>query len=137
MLQMSGEDERIAAVLHDVVEDAPVPLSAIRIGYGDDVADAVDALTRRDGEDYDSFIERCGANEIARVVKLADLDDNSDLSRLKTITATDLRRVEKYGRAFNRLKAIATEARRAATGNTDAVEDEGAGPKDIAQKAAE
>ena len=108
MLSLEDEERRIAALLHDTVEDCGVSLSLIRERFGDPVAEAVDALTKRSGETYVQFIERCGANDIARDVKLADISDNSDLSRLKHVTATDLARIEKYRAAAARLGDIAS-----------------------------
>lgn len=98
MLAVQGDRERIAAVLHDVVEDCPEwPLERLReIPFSGAVCDALDALTRRAGEDYRTFIDRCAADPIARVVKLADLKDNIDLSRIKNPTEKDAERVRKY-----------------------------------------
>lgn len=71
-----------AAWLHDVVEDTTVTLDDLRRGgFGHRVVDAVDALSRREGEDYLAYVRRAGANPIARLVKIADLHDNMDLSR--------------------------------------------------------
>lgn len=103
MLSCKSEDERIAAVLHDVVEDCDVGLDRIGWCFGNIIADAVDCLTRRKGEDYTAFIGRCGANPIARVVKMADLRDNMDLSRMPEVTAKDMERYNKYGVALMRL----------------------------------
>jgi len=51
MLALEDEGDRIAAVLHDVVEDSPVTLEELRQrGYAADVVEAVDRLTRREGE---------------------------------------------------------------------------------------
>lgn len=108
MLRLDDEGRRIAALLHDTVEDCGVPLSLIRERFGDAVAEAVDALTKRSGETYEQFIERCGANAIARDVKLADIGDNSDLSRLGQVTPADLARIEKYRAAAARLADIAS-----------------------------
>lgn len=83
MMAMDGDDERIVAVLHDVVEDSCWLLEAlIEQGLRPDLAEAVDALTHRDGEPYmASYIERVAANPLARKVKLADLADNLSPSR--------------------------------------------------------
>lgn len=71
-----------AAWLHDVVEDTPVTLEDLRQGGFDRrVVDAVDALTHREGEDYFDYVRRAGDNPVARLVKIADLHDNMDLSR--------------------------------------------------------
>lgn len=100
MLRVRGLDEQIAAVLHDTVEDTDTTLDRVRIRFGDAVADAVDALTRRRGETYTDFIERCRENPIARVVKLADLADNMNLERLgRELTAEDAKRHRKYADA--------------------------------------
>ncbi len=106
MLGVSGDERRIAAVLHDVVEDSGIDPAVIADRFGDDVAQAVVALSRRDDEDYDAFIERCARNLIARDVKRADIEDNLDLSRLTRITASDRERAAKYRRALDRLEAI-------------------------------
>jgi (p)ppGpp synthase/HD superfamily hydrolase len=101
MLAMATEEERIVAVLHDVVEDCPKwSLSRlVEERFGPSVVSALDALTRRKGETYDAFIERLSAKPLARRVKLADLADNSDLSRIASPTEVDLARLEKYRRA--------------------------------------
>jgi (p)ppGpp synthase/HD superfamily hydrolase len=101
MAAVNDPRERIAAVLHDVAEDCPEwPLSRLRdVGFSGAVCDALDALTRRAGEDYWDFIDRCGSDPIALVVKLADLKDNQDLSRIKRPTEKDADRVRKYVRA--------------------------------------
>lgn len=106
MSQMTGEDHKVVAVLHDVVEDSGLTIDQIAEDFGNTVADAVDALTRRAGESYARFIERCSGNDIARVVKLADLSDNMDISRLgREPNTADIARLEKYALAAASLKA--------------------------------
>lgn len=107
MLKLDWASARIAAVLHDTVEDTNLSLDQIRGAFGETIAGAIDALTRREGEGYEDFIERCGANQIARAVKWADLCDNMDLSRLPEVTAADRERNEKYRKARDKLNAIA------------------------------
>jgi len=105
MLLVSGETARIVAVLHDVVEDTPVTLEQLReSGYSAEVIDAVDALTRRDGEDYFAFVERAGRNQIARAVKLADLADNMDMTRIASPSTRDTERLARYSRAKEMLE---------------------------------
>jgi hypothetical protein len=50
--------------------------------FGSHFIDALQSVTKRDGEDYEDFVRRAAANSIGRRVKLADLHDNSDLSRI-------------------------------------------------------
>ena len=97
MLGVDGEAARIAAVLHDVVEDTEWTIERLRAeGFAPEVLAAVDALTRREGEDYFDFCRRAGRDPIARVVKLADIEDNLDLSRISDPTPADHARVERY-----------------------------------------
>jgi len=100
MLRMETDWERIAAILHDVVEDTPITLADLRrAGFSQAVLVAVDCLTKREGESYAQFIQRAKANPIARRVKIADLEDNLDLSRLPHVSSRDRKRLEKYRRA--------------------------------------
>jgi (p)ppGpp synthase/HD superfamily hydrolase len=100
MLSLSGPDERIVAVLHDVVEDSDWTFERLRAaGFSSAVIKALRALTKIDGETYEAFIERAKANAIARRVKLADIADNSDLSRIPQPSTEDHWRIEKYRRA--------------------------------------
>ena len=99
------ELERIVAVLHDVVEDTATTMSDLRrIGFSEAVLFVLDCVTKRPGEDYAQFIERAAANPAARKVKLADLEDNLDVRRLSVVTEKDAARLEKYVRAWRRLK---------------------------------
>jgi (p)ppGpp synthase/HD superfamily hydrolase len=97
---MDTEVEMMAAVLHDVVEDTDISIDDLRCrGIPEDALTAIDHLTRREGEDYFDFIERVKQNDVARKVKLADLEDNMDMGRIAQPTARDLARLEKYRRA--------------------------------------
>ena len=108
MLRLSSLDERIAAVLHDVVEDSDITLEALRAeGFSEAVLHAVDAVTRRAGEDYDDFIRRAAADPLGRRVKLADLAENSDLSRIAQPGERDHVRLERYRRATALIQAMA------------------------------
>jgi (p)ppGpp synthase/HD superfamily hydrolase len=104
MMRMKSEAAMIAAVLHDVVEDSDWTLEQLRNeGFSEEVLQAVDCLTSRDGESYDEFIARVEANAIARQVKIADLEDNMNVKRIGEITPKDLARIEKYHRAWRAL----------------------------------
>ena len=105
MLSLESEDERIVAVLHDVVEDSEDwPLDRLLAeGLSEGLAAALESVTRNDDETYMEFIERSKTNAIGRRVKAADLRDNMDLSRIASPTEKDHRRTEKYRRALARL----------------------------------
>ena len=107
MLRLKGTEERIAAVLHDVVEDCGITLDELRReGFAEEIVIAVDAVTKRDGETYEAFVARAAANPIGRRVKMADLEDNSDLSRLPNPTEKDRERLKKYASAIAYLRAL-------------------------------
>jgi (p)ppGpp synthase/HD superfamily hydrolase len=111
MLAVRTSHQRMAAVLHDLVEDTDWTLDRLRSeGFPPDVVAAVDALTRRTDESYDDLIQRAAADSIARVVKLADLADNMDPSRIATPTDRDRRRLERYRRAARILELAAAPA---------------------------
>ncbi|MBY8959658.1 HD domain-containing protein [Pseudomonas sp. MIS38] len=105
MLRMSTLEESIVAVLHDVVEDCAISLDDLRKeGFSEEVLSAIESVTKVPGESYEDFVERAAQNPIGRVVKLADLEENSDLSRIASPSWEDLERVEKYRRAIGRLR---------------------------------
>ena len=90
-LEGDSEDAVIVSLLHDVVEDsAEWTVDMLVEDFGQQVGDAVEAITKREGESYREYIERVRTNEIARRVKIRDIRDN--LSETKKITP----RVEKY-----------------------------------------
>jgi hypothetical protein len=104
MLKQNDETARIAAVLHDCLEDTRVTLPDLRAaGYGDEVCAAVDCLTRRKDEPYDKMIHRVSANALATKVKIADLEDNLDPNRTVENDPDGTARTEKYKAARNRL----------------------------------
>ena len=107
MLRMRTEAEMTAAVLHDVVEDTGWTLDALRgEGFPEEVIEAVDCLTQREGEAYEDFIERLKPNIIARRVKLADLEDNMDVKRITQLSERDAQRINKYLRFWRVLSEI-------------------------------
>lgn len=101
MFAVQTDAERMAAVLHDVVEDTDWTLDALRErGFPPAVVDAVDGLTRREGESYEDFVRRAAQDPVARRVKLADLEDNMNVRRLGTVTQDDVERLARYHRAW-------------------------------------
>lgn len=104
MFRVQTDAERMAAVLHDVVEDSAWTLDDLRArGFPDEVLRAVDGLTRREGETYEAFVERAAADPVARRVKIADLEDNMDVRRTGNVSPGDAERLNRYLRAWRRL----------------------------------
>ncbi len=107
MMAQTTAEGRMAAVLHDVVEDTAWTLDGLRAeGFAPAVVAAVEAVSRRDGEGYEDFVRRAAGDPIGRQVKLADLVDNSDMSRLPNATERDYQRTEKYRRAIELLRSL-------------------------------
>lgn len=97
MLAVQTAHERMAAVLHDVVEDTTVSFEDLaREGFPEPVLAAVEALTKRPGESRIEAAQRAAAHPIARVVKLADVADNMDLGRIAEPTEKDYARLKEY-----------------------------------------
>lgn len=72
---------QIVALLHDAVEDTEVTLEVLGALFPKRIVDAIDAISRREGELYRVYMQRCLADTLARVVKHADLVDNLDPRR--------------------------------------------------------
>jgi len=117
MLRVSDPEARIAAVLHDVLEDSGVTPGQLRAeGFSDAVIRGIQAVTRGAGETYEDFVLRAARDPIGRQVKLADLQDNADLSRIAAPTEKDIARTEKYRRAIAVLLSAHPELGRASGG---------------------
>lgn len=105
MLRASTEEERIVALLHDIVEDTFLTIGDVRMyGFSEEIVQAVDCLTRREGEEYLDFIRRICENPLARQVKILDISDNMDLTRIPEPTEKDLSRQRRYVKAMAILK---------------------------------
>ncbi len=99
MLNVRTDEERTVALLHDVVEDTRITFQDLRReGFSEAVIEAVRALTKYEGESREAAAQRAVANPIARNVKLADVSDNMDLSRIPHPTEADFSRLKEYER---------------------------------------
>ena len=98
--RLQTPEAQVVGWLHDTVEDTGLSLSEVEKEFGTETAKAVDAVSRKDGEDWDAYLLRVKKNPIARQVKISDLIDNSNLSRLDHITIKDVLRQAKYNRAL-------------------------------------
>jgi len=105
MMKVQTEEEKMIAVLHDVVEDTDVTLADLqREGFPAAVLNAVELLTHDADTPYEDYVQQIKTNPLAKTVKLADLEDNSDIRRLSGIEEKDLQRLKKYHRAWLILK---------------------------------
>jgi (p)ppGpp synthase/HD superfamily hydrolase len=106
MARLVTPNEKVVGILHDVVEDTDWTLEDLRReGFPDNLLEALGAVTKKEGEDYDAFVKRSAKNPLAQKVKLADLEDNMDLRRMPEVTENDLPRLQKYVKAWHFLSS--------------------------------
>lgn len=121
MMSLDTEDEKIVGVLHDVVEDCKGwTWDRLRSeGFSEKIIDALQSVSKTPDDEvefsrlketgtedavrqhYFAFIECAAANEIGRKVKVADIKDNLDISRIKTLSNEDMIRLRRYEEALN------------------------------------
>lgn len=101
-LKCKGLDSKIVALLHDVVEDTKIKIEELSL-LSNDQKIALELLTHDKRVPYNIYINKIKSNEIAKEVKMNDLLDNINLSRLKKITVKDLERQKKYKNAYKTL----------------------------------
>ena len=123
MMNLDTEDEKIVGVLHDVVEDCLFKgwtWDRLRSeGFSEKIIDALQSVSKTPNEEvefsrlketgsedavrqhYFAFVRRAAANEIGRKVKAADIADNLDISRIKTLSNEDMIRLRRYEEALN------------------------------------
>lgn len=105
MAKMNTEEEMSVALLHDVIEDSDFSAaSLLDSGISIAVVDAVECLTKLDGENYAQFIQRVLTNRLAVKIKMADIEDNIQVLRMDSLSDADLERVKKYHTAWKMLK---------------------------------
>ncbi len=107
MLQLEDEMDMISALLHDVLEDSHyTPDKLVELGIPEKAIEVIPYLTRKKNETYKDFIKRAGGNRRARQIKILDIEDNMNISRIDTITRKDMDRLKKYHAALKYLKAV-------------------------------
>ena len=100
----SSDEEKIVALLHDTIEDGDITADYLLMqGFPCEIVDAILSVSRKRGEDYFEFIQRCKINPIGCRVKIADLKDNMDITRLNELTEKDIERLKKYHKAYKML----------------------------------
>jgi (p)ppGpp synthase/HD superfamily hydrolase len=98
-------NEKIVGVLHDVIEDTNWTFEDLeKEGFTKEIIDALKCVTKTsDVEEYEEFINRVKINPLAIKVKLNDLRDNMDIRRMPEVLESDLKRLNKYLKAYNEL----------------------------------
>jgi (p)ppGpp synthase/HD superfamily hydrolase len=101
-----GETAMIIAVLHDLLEDCPEWTESLLLGKGFsfDVVSRIKTMTKLPNEDYlESYIPRIASDVICKEIKKADLEHNSQITRIKGLTEKDFKRLQKYATAYTYL----------------------------------
>ena len=80
--QMKDEITTCVALLHDVVEDTSITIEELEQEFPEEITKALKLLTHEKGTDYFEYIYKIRENPVARAVKLADIEHNSDISRI-------------------------------------------------------
>ena len=112
--RVDSEDAKLIGLMHDILEDTDMTSEELlKMGYSDHIVSSIEVLTRKEKEDYNDYIERIIAsnNKDALSVKLADLNHNMDISRIKNPTVKDVDRIEKryrpaYIKILNKLEGM-------------------------------
>jgi (p)ppGpp synthase/HD superfamily hydrolase len=104
MEKMNSIEEKIVAVLHDVLEDTDATYEELVYLFGENIANSILALTKNKLELYDDYIYRVKNNNLARIVKIEDIKHNLDLTRNKTVVNT-ICKLNKYLSALEYLSS--------------------------------
>lgn len=97
MFKVKTPEQQVVAVLHDVLEDTDTTVvDLISLGFSSEIIEAIQALTKKEGESRIEAAYRTVKNPIARAVKLVDIADNMDLTRIPQPSEKDLLRLEEY-----------------------------------------
>ncbi len=101
MNNVSSEDEKIVAILHDVIEDANYPIEDLKKeGFKDQIIEALVYLTHDKKVDYFAYIEKIKDNALAKTVKIQDLKHNLDVTRLESLDESAVNNLKKYFMAY-------------------------------------
>lgn len=104
-----GDEAMQAAVLHDVVEDCEdefgISFAYLRtLGFSEEVILILQLLTHRKETEYMQYIKALSVHPIAKAIKMSDIRDNSNITRLKGLRSKDFDRLQKYAIAYEFLK---------------------------------
>lgn len=100
MMQMDTDDERIIAILHDVIEDTKVSIEYLQSqGFPKDILDDLLLLTHNKNVPYETYIMNIKTSKRATKIKLADIKHNCDFTRMHDICEKQINMIRKYHQA--------------------------------------
>ena len=95
----------VVALLRDVIDDTDYTIDDLRkMGFNENVISAIELMTHDSNVPYMDYVAKIKKNRISKAVKLADLQHNSNMSRLDSVTPEDNARAEKYKKAIEFLE---------------------------------
>lgn len=97
------------ALLHDIIEDTDWTEEDMSKEFPKEVVDAVLLLTKIPGQKYEDYISNLSSNIYSVIVKISDLEDNMDLTRLPHLGDYEIKRLKKYHNTYIKLKSILDE----------------------------
>jgi len=108
MLKQTNTTRQIIGILHDLTEDTDWTIEDLqKKGFGSSILEPLKLLHHDPViKSYDEYIKEISTNDDARAVKLADLEDNSQITRLKGLTKKDFARMEQYHKAYTYLSKV-------------------------------
>lgn len=96
-----GVEYMIAAILHDLIEDTDWTLEMLLAeGFLPSTVRTIGILTHDDDDSYEVYIQKIALDEMARQIKLRDLEHNSKITRLKGVRKKDIDRIHKYNKSY-------------------------------------
>lgn len=96
-----SEQTKLVALLHDILEDTScTPEELYDNGFSSEIVEAIITLSKNYSTSYGQYLKNIKENNLAKEVKIADLKNNMDLSRLKNIKEKDIKRNKKYKEAL-------------------------------------
>lgn len=98
-----NKDCVVACLLHDILEDTDTTEQELmEVEFVNErVVELVKILTRQKDETYMAYIRRVAADDDARRIKLCDLVDNMDITRLSSFSVEDFSLLKRYWDAWN------------------------------------
>ncbi|MDE6539338.1 MAG: HD domain-containing protein [Ruminococcus sp.] len=104
--QMTDEITTCVALLHDVIEDTSVTVEELEQEFPEEVINALKLLTHEKRTDYFEYIYKIRENPVARAVKLADIEHNSDISRITDSNAVPEEKLIYWKHKYSTAKQI-------------------------------
>lgn len=106
-LKTDDEELQCIGIGHDVFEDSKISANDMRkVGISERVIDGIMGVTKIPGESYEEYKEKVKSHVDRIRVKMADIEDNSDIRRLKGVTQKDVERTMKYFEFYDELKEL-------------------------------